>query len=131
MGIRVLEFNTAIAWYTEKLNFRLKNSSPLAGLTFALLSPAADDNFSIELLAGPGTDNRPPYEDLLASYNLSGWHHVCFRVDSVDHTIDELKRRDVAIVSEPQDVAALGLRIAFFADPWGNIFEVIQSLSHE
>ena len=44
--------------------------------------------------------------------------------------IDELKRRGVTIVSQPHDVAAMGLRVAFFADPWGNLFEVIQSISN-
>jgi catechol 2,3-dioxygenase-like lactoylglutathione lyase family enzyme len=59
---------------------------------------------------------------------LPGWHHISFRIDNVDHTIDELKRRDLTIVAEPRDVAAMGLRVAFFADPWGNIFEVIHAL---
>ena len=129
-GIRVPDFDAAVAWYSEKLDFRLKHSSPVAGLTFAFLSPAADDSFSLELLAGPGADNRPPYRDLHASYKLSGWHHMGFRVDNVDHTVDELNRRGVTIVAEPRDVAALALRVAFFADPWGNIFEVIQSLNY-
>jgi glyoxylase I family protein len=52
------------------------------------------------------------------------------RVDNVDHTINELKRRGATIVSEPHDVAAMGLRVAFFADPWGNLFEVIQQISN-
>jgi catechol 2,3-dioxygenase-like lactoylglutathione lyase family enzyme len=130
VGIRVPDFDSAVAWYSEKLDFRLRHSLPLAGLTFAFLSPVADDSFSFEILAGPGADNRPAYKDLGASYKLSGWHHMCFRVDSVDDTVDELKRRGVTIVSEPHDLAAMGLRVAFFADPWGNLFEVIQSLSH-
>jgi glyoxylase I family protein len=128
-GIRVPDFDAAIAWYTKKLDFRLKHSMPLAGLTFALLSLAADDCFILELLAGPGADNRPLYTDLQASYKLSGWHHICFRVDNVDGAVDELKRRGVKIVTEPRDVAAMGLRVAFFADPWGNNFEIIHSLS--
>jgi len=28
-------------------------------------------------------------------------------------------------VSEPRDVAEIGRRFAFFADPWGNLFEDI------
>ena len=128
-AIRVPGVDAAVAWYTEKLDFQLKRSLPLAGLTFALLSPPADDSFSIELLAGPGADDRPTHKDLHASYRLSGWHHIGFRVVSVDHATDELKRRNVTIVAEPQDVAAMGLRVAFFADPWGNMFEIIQSLS--
>jgi catechol 2,3-dioxygenase-like lactoylglutathione lyase family enzyme len=93
------------------------------------LSTAADDSFHFELLAGPGAAERPLYEDLHDSYKMSGWHHPGFLVDSVDDTIDELKRRGVTLVSEPHDVAAMGLRVAFFADPWGNLFEVIQSIT--
>jgi catechol 2,3-dioxygenase-like lactoylglutathione lyase family enzyme len=127
VGTRVPDFGAAVAWYTEKLDFRLAHSLPLGDLTYAFLSPVADDSFSFELVAGPGAVNRPLYEDLRASLKLSGWHHMCFRVDSVQDAVDELKRRGVKIVSEPHHVAALGLCLAFFADPWGNLFEVIQS----
>jgi catechol 2,3-dioxygenase-like lactoylglutathione lyase family enzyme len=130
VAIRVPDFDTAIAWYAEKLDFRSRQSVSLAGLTFAFLYPAADDSFHFELLAGPGAAERPPYKDLHDSYKMSGWHHPGFRVESVDDVIDELKRRNVSIASEPHDVAAIGLRVAFFADPWGNLFEVIQSITH-
>jgi len=129
-AIRVPDFDTAVAWYAEKLDFRLKQSVSVAGLTFGLLYHAADDSFHFELLAGPGVDNRRSYKDLLDSFKMSGWHHMGLRVDNVDHTINELKRRGATIVSEPHDVAAMGLRVAFFADPWGNLFEVIQQISN-
>ncbi len=129
-AIRVPDFDTAIAWYAEKLGFQLKKSGSVAGLSFGFLYPAGDDNFHFELMAGPGATQRPPYKDLHDSYNMSGWHHPGFSVDSVDAVIDELKRRGVTIASEPHDVAAMGLRVAFFADPWGNLFEVIQSIAH-
>jgi glyoxylase I family protein len=49
-------------------------------------------------------------------------------VESVDAAIEYLKKQSVTIVSQPHDVAAMGLRVAFFADPWGNYFEVTQLL---
>jgi glyoxylase I family protein len=128
-GIRVPDFEIAVAWYVEKLDCRLRKYVSFAGLTFAFLSPAGDDNFVFELLAGPGADSRPTYTDLHASYRASGWHHVCFRVESVDEAIDQLMQRAVTVVSEPHDVGPMGLRVAFFADPWGNLFEVTQSLA--
>jgi glyoxylase I family protein len=124
-GIRVPDFNTAIKWYTEVLDFRLLNSVPIRDLTFGFIAPAADDTFKIEILGGAGAAARPPYEDLPGSFNMSGWHHLGIRVDDVDAAIDELKRRGVKIVSEPHDVPAMGLRVSFFADPWGNLLEVI------
>jgi glyoxylase I family protein len=129
-AIRVPDFDTGIAWYAEKLDFRLRQSVPVAGLTFAFLYPAADDSFHFEILAGPGADSRPPYKDLHDSYRMSGWHHTGFTVENIDDAISELKRRGVTIVSEPHDVPAIGLRVAFFADPWGNLFEMIQPLGN-
>jgi glyoxylase I family protein len=32
----------------------------------------------------------------------------------------------VTIVTEPRDIAVMNLRVAFFADPWGNPFEIVQ-----
>jgi glyoxylase I family protein len=49
-------------------------------------------------------------------------------VDSVDAAVEQLKARAVTIVSEPHDVVPMGLRIAFVADPWGNLFEFTQLL---
>ena len=126
--IRVPDLETALAWYTEKLDFRLIRSVPLRDHNYAFVSPAADETFSFEVVAGPGAKNRPPYEDIRASLTLSGWHHIGFHVDNVDQAIDDLKRRGVTIISEPHDVTALGLRLAFFADPWGNLFEVIEPI---
>ena len=128
-AIRVPDFDAATAWYADKLDFRLKQSVSVAGLTFGFLYPAGDDSFHFELMAGPGAATRPPYKDLHDSYNMSGWHHPGFSVDNVDDVIAELKRRDVTIASEPHDVPAMGLRVAFFADPWGNLFEVIQAMT--
>ena len=127
-GIRVPDFDEAIAWYTDTLDFRLLRSVSIGNLTFGFVAPAADDTFSFEIMGGPGAASRPPYENLHESYDLAGWHHVGIRVENVDNAVDELKRRGVKIVSEPHDVAVMGLRLAFFADPWGNLLEVIQSI---
>ena len=128
-GIRVPDFDEAVAWYTNKLDFRLRRSVAVGELTFGFISPATDDNFSFEMLAGPGAAERSPYKDWHDSLKFSGWHHLGIRVDDVDATVDELKRRGVKIVSEPHDVEVLRLRLAFFADPWGNLLEVIAPIS--
>jgi catechol 2,3-dioxygenase-like lactoylglutathione lyase family enzyme len=127
-AIRVPDFHTAVAWYADKLDFRLKQTVSVTGLSFGFLYPAGDDSFHFELMAGQGATERPAYADLHDSYRMSGWHHPGFNVDNVDAVVDELKRRGVTIASGPHDVPAMGLRVAFFADPWGNLFEVIQSI---
>jgi catechol 2,3-dioxygenase-like lactoylglutathione lyase family enzyme len=124
-AIRVPDLDQAIAWYASKLEFRLTKSVPVGQLTFGLISSLGDGHVRLEVLAGPGAADRPEHPTLSESYSLSGWHHVGIRVDDVDATVDELRCRDVTIVSEPHDVPALGLRLAFFSDPWGNLLELI------
>jgi glyoxylase I family protein len=43
--------------------------------------------------------------------------------------VTALRQRGVRIVSEPGDVPPLGLRFAFFCDPWGNLFELLEPLA--
>jgi catechol 2,3-dioxygenase-like lactoylglutathione lyase family enzyme len=131
-AIRVPDFDAAVAWYVEKLDFRLITSASLNGKTYGfLIAPGIQPGFSVELIAGAGADARPAYGDLGSSLKLSGLHHLAFRVGMVDETIAELRRRDVTVVSQPHDVPQLGLRVAFFADPWGNLFEVIQAMKDQ
>lgn len=128
VGIRVEDFDAAVRWYAEKLDFRLLHSWPMGEKTFGFMAPAGDDSFRFELVAGPGGAQRPPYNGLLDSHNILGWHHLCLRVEDVAQAVEELKRRGVTIVSEPRDVLQIAACFAFFADPWDNLFELTQKL---
>jgi catechol 2,3-dioxygenase-like lactoylglutathione lyase family enzyme len=126
VGIFVDDIDAAIAWYTETFDFRLVRRWSLGSKWFGWLSPAGGDDVIIELLAGSERGGRPPPTDAQARRSFRP--HAGFRVDSVDDTIAELLRRGVTIVSEPYDVEPVGRRIAFFVDPWGNLFEVTQTI---
>ena len=128
-GIRVPDFDAAAAWYRETLDFRVMQTMPLGEKTLAFLCPALDESFRIEFIAGPGCNPRPKFEQLIDTHSVAGWHHICFKVESVDHSIAELRGRGVRIVSEPRDAPGLRLRFAFFSDPWGNLFELSEAIS--
>jgi catechol 2,3-dioxygenase-like lactoylglutathione lyase family enzyme len=128
-ALRVPDFDSAVDWYTETLDFRLVQKASLGEKMYGfMVAPGAETGFMVEIIAGPGAEARPKYEDLASSLRLLGLHHVAFRVSSVEDTVRHLKSRNVTIVSEPHDVPVLGLRLAFFADPWGNLFELIQAM---
>jgi catechol 2,3-dioxygenase-like lactoylglutathione lyase family enzyme len=128
-GVRVPDIHEGIRWYTEKLDWRVVHRWPYGDLQLAYVAPPVDSTFKLELLAGPGALERAPYRDLGDSLRFAGWHHICLMVDDVDATIDELRRRGVTIVTEPFDLPVISRRLAFFADPWGNLFELAQVLS--
>jgi catechol 2,3-dioxygenase-like lactoylglutathione lyase family enzyme len=124
VGLRASDFAAAVAWYTEKLDFRLLSQAKVGELTIGLLSPAGNGEFTIELLVEPEIQVRP--YDVKASFKTAGWHHACFRSEDVDQDVAELKRRDVTIIAEPREIKELGISFALFTDPWGNILEVIK-----
>jgi len=128
VAVRVPDFAAAKQWYLEKLDFRVVHEWPYADQHVAYLAPPADDLFIIELLGDgtPGPIPKPVYLDLADSLRLAGFHHFCLNVASIDETLAELRRRGVTIVAEAFELPVIGRRLAFFADPWGNLIELAQ-----
>jgi catechol 2,3-dioxygenase-like lactoylglutathione lyase family enzyme len=124
VGVRVPDFAAAVAWYGEMPGFSLLHSMALGERTLAFLGPAGQGRAVIELVAGPGCALRPQPADLADSHALGGWHHLSLRVADVDAALALLARKGVTVVSGARDVPPLGLRFAFFADPWNNLFEL-------
>ena len=128
VAIRVPNFEASKKWFIEKLDFRVIHEWPFGDLQLAYLAPATDDNFWVELLAGGNPANQPDYTDLNESLHDAGYHHFCINVDNVDNALAELRKREVTIVEEPFDLEVIGRRLAFFADPWGNLIELAEVL---
>jgi catechol 2,3-dioxygenase-like lactoylglutathione lyase family enzyme len=67
-ALRVPDFDTAVAWYEGKLDFRLIKSSPLVEKMYGfMVSPAVEATLIIELIAGRGAERRAAHEDLASS----------------------------------------------------------------
>ncbi|WP_328616758.1 VOC family protein [Amycolatopsis sp. NBC_00355] len=128
VGIRVPDFAAAKDWYTGKLDFRVLQEWPYGELKLAYLSPANDDDFHVELLAGPVPFPKPVLDDLGVSLQYGGYQHICVHVDSVDDALAELTGRGVDIVGEPFEIEDISRRLAFIRDPWGNMIELSETL---
>lgn len=130
VAMRVPDFQASKQWFVEKLDFRVTHEWDFAGQHMAYLAPATDDTFFVEIMGdgSPHPTSKPAYSDLDDSLRLAGHHHFCLNVASVDETLAELRRRGVTIVGEPFELPAIQRRLAFFADPWGNLIELAQVL---
>jgi catechol 2,3-dioxygenase-like lactoylglutathione lyase family enzyme len=128
VGIRVPDYEAALAWYTGKLDFRVLQQWPYGELKLAYLSPANDDDFHLELLAGPVRFPQPVLDDLGVSLEYGGYQHFCLHVASVDEARAELKARGVDLIGEPFEIEDISRRLAFFRDPWGNMIELSERL---
>lgn len=131
VAVRVPDFEAAKRWYVEKLDFRVIHEWPYADQKLAYVGPATDDAFYVELLGDgePKPIPKPVYTDLGDSLRLAGYHHFCVNVADMDATVAELRRRGVSIVTEPFELPVIQRRLAFIADPFGNLIELAQVLA--
>jgi len=128
VAIRTPSLEEAKAFYVGKLDFRVVAEWAYEDQSLAYLAPPADDGFYIEVLGGgaPRPTGVRPYADLAESLRHGGLHHVCLNVASVEATVAELRARGVAIVAEPFVLPAISRKLAFFADPFGNLVELAE-----
>lgn len=131
VAVRVPDFEAAKRWYVEKLDFRVIHEWPYADQKLAYVGPATDDAFYVELLGDgePKPIPKPVYTDLGDSLRLAGYHHFCLNVADMDATVTEMRRRGVTIVTEPFELPVIQRRLAFIADPFGNLIELAQVLA--
>jgi lactoylglutathione lyase/glyoxylase I family protein len=128
VALRVPNYETAKSWYVDKLDFRVVHEWPFADEQLAYLAPANDDHFMIELLGGgdPLPIDAPAYKDLADSLRYSGYHHFCINVADIEATVAELRKRGVTIVTEPFKLDDISRKLAFVADPFGNLIELAE-----
>ena len=131
VALRVPDFDVAKNWYVEKLDFRVVHEWPFADERLAYLAPANDDHFMIEILGGgdPLPIDAPAYKDLADSLRYSGLHHFCINVADIEASVAELRRRGVTIVAEPFKLDDISRKLAFFADPFGNLIELAEVIA--
>jgi glyoxylase I family protein len=131
VAVRVPSLAEAEDFYVRKLDFRVVAEWPFADEQLAYLAPPTDDHFYIEVLGNGDTlpTEVRPYTDLGDSLKYRGYHHYCLSVTSVDETIAKLRARGVVIVTEPFILPAISRKLAFFADPFGNLIELAEVLS--
>ncbi|MET0313780.1 MAG: VOC family protein [Hansschlegelia sp.] len=130
VAVRTPDLAKAKAFYVDKLDFRVVAEWVYADEQLAYLAPATDDHFYVEVLGGgdPEPQEVRPYTDLGDSLKYRGYHHFCLNVDSVEQTVEKLRGRGVTIVTEPFVLPAISRKLAFFADPFGNLIELAEVL---
>ncbi|RZL06450.1 MAG: VOC family protein [Hymenobacter sp.] len=119
VGLRTTDYEGTIQWYTSKLGFRVLHKWTMGELKLALLAPANDDNFCLEVLSGGiSGSSQDPSQPI-----ISGFQHLCFAVENADEALAALRAQGVAVVQEPFDVPEIGQRCGFMADLHGNVLE--------
>jgi catechol 2,3-dioxygenase-like lactoylglutathione lyase family enzyme len=128
IALRVDDAKASKDWFLTKLDFHVDREFSFNGMDFVWLCPKESTVPVIELIGGGAQASRPLYENALESLKQPGFHHICLQVNDVEQVMSELRRRDVKILIDVM-AGAPGSGVekgAFIADPWDNIFELLE-----
>jgi len=125
VGISVVDLDKAAAWYRAALGLREEFSFALprydlCGLV--LIRPTGD---RVELLERAGSQPGPAAPDPNTAALTRGYGHMALRVDDVDATFDQLLAAGASARMSPRPAPEPGVRMAFVADPEGNLIELL------
>lgn len=117
-----------IALVTDDVEDCVKFYTETLGLEVIERFPVEDDEDYVFLKAGDMILELMPKKSMEAE---EGFHHISFRVDSVDASIQDLRDKGVPIEKEPFDAGTGGIRLAFFKGPNDMLLQLFQRDSEE
>jgi len=119
-GVFVDDQQTALAFYTEVLGFKVRHNKPIGeDAWITVVSPEAPDGPEL-LLEPSGHPAVKPYRDALKA---DGIPLAQFAVDNVEAEYERLKAQGVTFTQPPVDTG--DAVIAIFDDTCGNLIMII------
>ena len=109
IGVAVKDLDKAIELYRDQLGLEFKGIDVVESQKVKVAFFKIGET-NIELVA-PTSEDSP-----IAKYlekNREGIHHICFEVEDINKTLNELKSRGVKLINEEPRKGAHGTLIAF------------------
>jgi glyoxylase I family protein len=126
VGLAVADLGAAARWYGEALGYEVELTlrvEPIDLDIVMLRHPGHGDR--LELLSRPGSaPGRRPADPAQAAL-VEGFGHVALDVADLDRTFARLVALGARPVTAPGPSPEAGVRMAFLADPEGNLVELL------
>jgi lactoylglutathione lyase len=126
VGLAVADLETALSWFCDVFGLVPELSLRVDALDLSiemLIHPTL--GYRLELLHRLGSGGRKPATPGEAALR-EGYGHVAFDVTDLDTGYDRAVARGARPVMPPGPSPEPGVRMAFVADPEGNLIELLQ-----
>lgn len=133
VNVWVHDQDEALAWYTQKLGFEVREDVTLAelgGFRWLTVGPAGQDGVALALMTVPGppvfdADTADAVRNVMAKGAAGG---LFFSTDDCRGTYEELRGRGVEFTEEPSE-RPYGID-AGLRDPSGNAIRLVQTTTN-
>ena len=126
VGLNVADLAAAESWYVQAFGYRRELEARVDGFELdivMLVHPDSGDR--LELLHRPGSRPGLRADDPPTAVLTAGIGHIAFDVVGVDAAFDRLVALGARPVMDPRPSPEPGVRMAFVADPEGNLVELL------
>jgi catechol 2,3-dioxygenase-like lactoylglutathione lyase family enzyme len=121
--VRVPDFEAGKRWWSATFDFVVIAEWTYEDMRLCKIAPRLFPDVATELV-GSGGRRRPT--DLADSLRIPGYCHFGFTLDDIAAAGAALEAKGVKFLVPPFLFETLGVRIGFFFDPWGNVFELVE-----
>ncbi|MET7571174.1 VOC family protein [Streptomyces sp. NPDC005492] len=125
VGISVPDLEAAISWYCGALDLTAAPVFAIPGTDLRGVMLLHESGYRIELLHRPSARPGLAPASALDAAGTLGFGHMCLCVDDVDGEFARLTEAGATVRMPPQAAPRPGARMAFVADPYGNLIELI------
>ncbi len=125
VGISVPSLEAATEWYCATLQLTAAPAFAMPGTDLRGVMLSHRSGYRIELLHRPGARPGPQPDSPLSAAATLGFGHICLCVAAVAAAYDHLIAAGATARMPPSPAPRPGGTVAFVADPYGNLIEVL------
>lgn len=125
VGINVADLDGTGAWYERAFGLTVESRFTVPDVDLRGMMLLHPSGCRIELLERPGSGPGLQADHPNIAVLTRGYGHICFCVDDVDAAYAELIAAGAAARVQPRPSPRPGARMAWVADPEGNLIELI------
>jgi catechol 2,3-dioxygenase-like lactoylglutathione lyase family enzyme len=125
VGISVADLEAAARWYCAALDLTVETQFAVSGTDLRGTMLRHASGYRVELLHRPGSAPGIEPDSALAAAGTRGYGHMCLCVEDVDGEYGRLIAAGATTRMPPSPSPRAGARVAFVADPEGNLIELL------
>jgi lactoylglutathione lyase len=129
VGVNVADLPGMTAWYVAALGLEVELEFTLDHVAFSGVVLRSPEGHRVELLHRPGSVAGLQAADPVEAALTRGFGHVAFDVADVDAAYDALVAAGATDRMSPRPSPEPGVRMAYVADPEGNLLELLDRTS--
>ena len=127
VGLVVEDLDRSARWYADVLGLERGFDFEIPDTSVRGCFVGRTDGVQIELFERAGSAPGPARPDPVAALAHRGYGHICLTSEDLEAEFARMVSAGARAVWEPRRSPQPGVRMAFLADPDGNLIELIES----